>query len=176
MRGERLTDDTNQNLAEMAVDEEIDQDDDDEEDEDEGDENIDDFIVDEYGRPISESQRKRVIVHTDSALQEAQEIFGVDFDFEEFEKYDEAYDEDEMKRTMNIQMRKMLVKKYLAKRRPVVSAANASKLPLPPRAPVAVSSMCSSQMLCRRHFSPKQTKIFVQPIIPSASVPCGTCQ
>ena len=29
------------------------------------------------------------------ALQEAQDIFGVDFDFEEFEKYDEDYEEDE---------------------------------------------------------------------------------
>ena len=29
------------------------------------------------------------------ALQEAQDIFGVDFDFEEFEQYDDDYNEEE---------------------------------------------------------------------------------
>lgn len=29
-----------------------------------------------------------------SALQEAQDIFGVDFDFDEFSKYQDDYDED----------------------------------------------------------------------------------
>lgn len=29
------------------------------------------------------------------ALQEAQDIFGVDFDYDEFEKYDDDYDEEE---------------------------------------------------------------------------------
>lgn len=32
---------------------------------------------------------------THSALQEAQDIFGVDFDFDDFEKYGDDYEEDE---------------------------------------------------------------------------------
>ena len=55
----------------------------------------DDFIVDEEGRSISKGKKKKKQkIHTDSALQEAQEIFGVDFDFADFEKYDEDEDED----------------------------------------------------------------------------------
>lgn len=61
----------------------------------------DDFIVDDYGNSISEKKRKRRPVFTDAALQEGQDIFGVDFDFDEFDKYsedgyaDESADEDE---------------------------------------------------------------------------------
>lgn len=49
----------------------------------------DDFIVDDYGNSISEKKRKRRPVFTDAALQEGQDIFGVDFDYDEFDKYDE---------------------------------------------------------------------------------------
>ncbi|GFO10563.1 LOW QUALITY PROTEIN: transcription elongation factor spt6, partial [Plakobranchus ocellatus] len=61
---------------------------------------VDDFIVDAYGNSISKGKKKkRQKIHTDAALQEAQEIFGVDFDFADFEKYDEdeedSEDEDE---------------------------------------------------------------------------------
>nr|KAG5690166.1 hypothetical protein BaRGS_013623 [Batillaria attramentaria] len=49
---------------------------------------IDDFIVDDEGKPISKGKKKKHIIHSDAALQEAQDIFGVDFNFEEFEQYD----------------------------------------------------------------------------------------
>ncbi|KAG8224517.1 hypothetical protein J437_LFUL004208 [Ladona fulva] len=55
----------------------------------------DDFIVDDDGRPITEKRRKRKAIFSDAALQEAQDIFGVDFDFDEFEKYDDEYEEEE---------------------------------------------------------------------------------
>ncbi|XP_028156739.1 transcription elongation factor SPT6 [Ostrinia furnacalis] len=57
----------------------------------------DDFIVDDDGRPIAERKKKRKPIFTDASLQEGQDIFGVDFDYDEFEKYgDEDYeDEDE---------------------------------------------------------------------------------
>uniref|UniRef100_A0A1B6CNX7 Transcription elongation factor spt6 n=1 Tax=Clastoptera arizonana TaxID=38151 RepID=A0A1B6CNX7_9HEMI len=56
----------------------------------------DDFIVDDDGRPIADKRRKRKPIFTDAALQEAQDIFGVDFDYDEFGKYGEdEYDEDE---------------------------------------------------------------------------------
>ncbi|KAL1440168.1 hypothetical protein MTO96_009978 [Rhipicephalus appendiculatus] len=54
----------------------------------------DDFIVDDDGQPITKSKKKRHIKYTDHALQEAQDIFGVDFDFDEFSKYQDDYDED----------------------------------------------------------------------------------
>ncbi|CAN7987050.1 unnamed protein product [Ixodes hexagonus] len=54
----------------------------------------DDFIVDDDGQPITKGKKKRHIKYTDSALQEAQDIFGVDFDFEEFSKYQDEYDEE----------------------------------------------------------------------------------
>ncbi|KAH9503861.1 Transcription elongation factor SPT6 [Bulinus truncatus] len=51
---------------------------------------VDDFIVDEEGNSISKGKKKKKHkIHSDAALQEAQEIFGVDFDFADFEKYDE---------------------------------------------------------------------------------------
>ncbi|XP_073971663.1 transcription elongation factor Spt6 isoform X2 [Rhodnius prolixus] len=55
----------------------------------------DDFIVDDEGRPIADKRKKRKIF-SDAALQEAQDIFGVDFDYDDFEKYGEdEYEEDE---------------------------------------------------------------------------------
>lgn len=56
----------------------------------------DDFIVDDYGNSISEKKRKRRPVFTDAALQEGQDIFGVDFDYDEFDKYEEDEYEDEV--------------------------------------------------------------------------------
>ncbi len=36
-----------------------------------------------------------MFIECSSALQEAQDIFGVDFDFDDFEKYDDEYDGEE---------------------------------------------------------------------------------
>ncbi|XP_065201238.1 transcription elongation factor SPT6 [Planococcus citri] len=55
----------------------------------------DDFIVDDDGRPITAGKKKRKHIFNDAALQEAQDIFGVDFDFDDFEKYGEEYDEED---------------------------------------------------------------------------------
>ncbi|KAG5681165.1 hypothetical protein PVAND_010625 [Polypedilum vanderplanki] len=55
----------------------------------------DDFIVDDYGNSIAEKRKKRKPVFTDAALQEGQDIFGVDFDYNEFENYEEDEYEDE---------------------------------------------------------------------------------
>ncbi|XP_076670314.1 transcription elongation factor SPT6 isoform X2 [Andrena cerasifolii] len=65
---------------------------DDEESEDE-----DDFIVDGDGVPITEKRRKKKPIFSDAALQEAQDIFGIDFDYDEFGKYgeDEFAEEEE---------------------------------------------------------------------------------
>ncbi|XP_013397141.1 transcription elongation factor SPT6 isoform X3 [Lingula anatina] len=57
---------------------------------------VDDFIVDDEGQPISKTKKKKHIIHTDSALQEAQDIFGVDFDFADFDQYGSEYEEDEL--------------------------------------------------------------------------------
>ncbi|ESO97932.1 hypothetical protein LOTGIDRAFT_103494 [Lottia gigantea] len=57
---------------------------------------IDDFIVDDEGRPISKGKKKKHIIHSDRALQEAQDIFGVDFDIEEFADYDGESDEEDI--------------------------------------------------------------------------------
>nr|XP_018907506.1 PREDICTED: transcription elongation factor SPT6-like [Bemisia tabaci] len=54
----------------------------------------DDFIVEDEGRPIASCQKKKPIL-ADAALQEAQDIFGVDFDFDEFDRYGDEYDEEE---------------------------------------------------------------------------------
>src|SRR5699024_7523552 len=66
------------------------------EDEDDG------FIVDDNDRPIANRQRtKKSERFTDQALQQAQDVFGVDFDydevanFEENGEFDEELDEDE---------------------------------------------------------------------------------
>uniref|UniRef100_A0A8C7N0I6 Transcription elongation factor SPT6 n=1 Tax=Oncorhynchus kisutch TaxID=8019 RepID=A0A8C7N0I6_ONCKI len=68
----------------------------DEEEEEEGEEesDIDDFIVDDDGQPITKRRSKKFSGYTDAALQEAQEIFGGDFDFAEFDA-DGAYEQGE---------------------------------------------------------------------------------
>ncbi|XP_077150467.1 transcription elongation factor SPT6 [Ranitomeya variabilis] len=66
-----------------------------EEEEEDEESDIDDFIVDDDGQPLKKPKwRKKLPGYADAALQEAQEIFGVDFDYEEFEKYNE--DDEEM--------------------------------------------------------------------------------
>ncbi|KAL1252905.1 hypothetical protein QQF64_017598, partial [Cirrhinus molitorella] len=69
----------------------------DEEEEDDEESDIDDFIVDDDGQPITKKKGKKFSGYTDAALQEAQEIFGGDFDFAEFdtEAYDHAEEEEE---------------------------------------------------------------------------------
>ncbi|XP_058833149.1 transcription elongation factor SPT6 isoform X1 [Topomyia yanbarensis] len=59
----------------------------DEEEDEESD--ADDFIVDDDGVPISDKRKKKKHIFTDASLQEGQDIFGVDFDYDEFEKYDD---------------------------------------------------------------------------------------
>ncbi|XP_059382416.1 transcription elongation factor SPT6 [Carassius carassius] len=70
---------------------------DDEEEEEDEESDIDDFIVDDDGQPITKKKGKKFSGYTDAALQEAQEIFGGDFDFAEFdtEAYDNAEEEEE---------------------------------------------------------------------------------
>nr|XP_033334830.1 transcription elongation factor SPT6-like [Megalopta genalis] len=59
-------------------------------------EDEDDFIVDGDGVPITEKKKKRKPIFSDAALQEAQDIFGIDFDYDEFEKYGEdGFEEEE---------------------------------------------------------------------------------
>uniref|UniRef100_A0A668VNX6 Transcription elongation factor spt6 n=1 Tax=Oreochromis aureus TaxID=47969 RepID=A0A668VNX6_OREAU len=79
-----------------AVDEPLQQPDDDEEGEDE-ESDIDDFIVDDDGQPITKKRGKKFSGYTDAALQEAQEIFGGDFDFADFDAdaYDQGEEEEE---------------------------------------------------------------------------------
>lgn len=82
----------------------------------------DDFIVDDYGNSISEKKRKRRPVFTDAALQEGQDIFGVDFDFDEFDKYsedgyaDESADEDEYEDDDREKQTKKSKRKNIAKK------------------------------------------------------------
>ncbi|XP_055370819.1 transcription elongation factor SPT6 isoform X2 [Condylostylus longicornis] len=66
-------------------------------DEDEDEESdADDFIVDDDGQPIAQKKKKRQRIHGDATLQEGQDIFGVDFDYDEFSKYDDdEYEEEE---------------------------------------------------------------------------------
>ncbi|XP_014608543.1 PREDICTED: transcription elongation factor SPT6 isoform X1 [Polistes canadensis] len=62
----------------------------------EGDDDMNDFIVDEDGRSLAEKRLKKKPIFSDAALQEAQDIFGVDFDFDEFGKFgEEDYEEEE---------------------------------------------------------------------------------
>uniref|UniRef100_A0A3Q3MQZ6 SPT6 homolog, histone chaperone and transcription elongation factor n=1 Tax=Mastacembelus armatus TaxID=205130 RepID=A0A3Q3MQZ6_9TELE len=58
---------------------------------------IDDFIVDDDGQPITKKRGKKFSGYTDAALQEAQEIFGGDFDFADFDAdaYDQGEEEEE---------------------------------------------------------------------------------
>ncbi|XP_058804062.1 transcription elongation factor SPT6 isoform X2 [Phymastichus coffea] len=55
----------------------------------------DDFIVDDDGEPIRKPGPRKKHIFNDVALQEAQDIFGIDFDYDEFEKYGDDYEEDE---------------------------------------------------------------------------------
>ncbi|GFR31977.1 transcription elongation factor SPT6 [Trichonephila clavata] len=64
--------------------------------ESEGESDESDFIVDDDGQPISKAKKKRHIKYNDAALQEAQEIFGVDFDYKDFAQEEDEYDEDEI--------------------------------------------------------------------------------
>ncbi|CAD7091358.1 unnamed protein product [Hermetia illucens] len=65
----------------------------DEEEDEESD--ADDFIVDDDGRPIAEKKKKRRAIFGDASLQEGQDIFGVDFDYDDFAKYDDDEYEEE---------------------------------------------------------------------------------
>lgn len=65
-----------------------------EEDEEDEESDADDFIVDDDGNPLEKKKRSRRIFN-DAHLQEGQDIFGVDFDYDEFEKYEENDYEDE---------------------------------------------------------------------------------
>lgn len=62
---------------------------------DEGEESdgMDDFIVDDAATDGRGTKQKRQIVHKDPSLQQAQNIFGVDFDFEDFEQFGEQISE-----------------------------------------------------------------------------------
>ncbi|CAG0894422.1 unnamed protein product [Darwinula stevensoni] len=53
----------------------------------------DDFIVGDDDQPIRRKKKKHIF--SDQALQEAQDIFGVEFDYEEFATYDEAEEEED---------------------------------------------------------------------------------
>lgn len=67
-------------------------------DDDDGNESsdADDFIVDDDGVPITEKKKKKRPMFADASLQEGQDIFGVDFDYDEFKDYDEEdYEESE---------------------------------------------------------------------------------
>lgn len=63
---------------------------DDDESESESDDN---FIVDDNDQPIVRKSKKKGARYSDSAMQQAQEIFGVDFDFDDVDAEDD-YDED----------------------------------------------------------------------------------
>ncbi|KAH8293318.1 hypothetical protein KR018_001078 [Drosophila ironensis] len=64
-------------------------------DEEDTESDADDFIVDDNGRPIAEKKKKRRPIFTDASLQEGQDIFGVDFDYDDFSKYEEDEYEDD---------------------------------------------------------------------------------
>lgn len=55
-------------------------------------ESDDNFIVDDNDQPIARKSKKKGARYNDSAMQQAQEIFGVDFDFEDVDGEDD-YDE-----------------------------------------------------------------------------------
>ncbi|XP_078492453.1 transcription elongation factor SPT6 [Ciona intestinalis] len=59
---------------------------------------VNDFIVDDNGEPISKPQKgQKRRSKGDSALQHLQDIFGLDFDFEDIEKYgQDGYEDDEI--------------------------------------------------------------------------------
>ncbi|XP_001355099.4 transcription elongation factor SPT6 [Drosophila pseudoobscura] len=64
-------------------------------DEEDSESDADDFIVDDNGRPIADKKKKRRPIFTDASLQEGQDIFGVDFDYDDFSKYEEDEYEDD---------------------------------------------------------------------------------
>lgn len=53
----------------------------------------DNFIVDDDDQPIRPKTKKKGAKYTDSAMQQAQEIFGVDFDYEDVD--DDGFDDEE---------------------------------------------------------------------------------
>ena len=59
------------------------------------DEDIGNFIVDEEGRPIERKKAKKKHIFEDSQRQLAEDIFGVAFDYDEFEQYDEKSESDQ---------------------------------------------------------------------------------
>ena len=87
-------------------------------------EDVNDFIVDEDGQPIKRDRKqKKKHIFTDSARQMAEDIFGVAFDYDEFEQYggdeyesdeeddEEDIDEDDEERQEAKQRKKMRKKK-----------------------------------------------------------------
>merc|ERR1712126_36704 len=65
-------------------------------------EDIGGFIVDEQGRPIERKKAKKKHIFEDSQRQLAEDIFGVAFDYDEFDQYagseeseSDEYDEEE---------------------------------------------------------------------------------
>ncbi|XP_063383869.1 transcription elongation factor SPT6 [Cydia fagiglandana] len=84
------SDEEDENRSESAAPREVEYD----EEGEEGESDADDFIVDDDGKPIAKKKRKPIF--TDASLQEGQDIFGVDFDYDEFDKYgDEDSEEDD---------------------------------------------------------------------------------
>ncbi len=57
--------------------------------------------MDDEGQPIADKRRKRKPIFTDAALQEAQDIFGVDFDYDDLERDEEEEYDEEGKYTFN---------------------------------------------------------------------------
>ncbi|XP_076154074.1 transcription elongation factor SPT6 [Alosa pseudoharengus] len=68
-----------------------------EEEEEDEESDIDDFIVDDDGQPLRKKKGKKFSGYTDAALQEAQEIFGGDFDYSDFdaEPFDQGEEEED---------------------------------------------------------------------------------
>jgi transcription elongation factor SPT6 len=54
----------------------------------------DSFIVDDDGKPIHSHKARGTRRFDDAALQEAQDIFGLDFDVEDLEEMEDEYDEE----------------------------------------------------------------------------------
>lgn len=51
--------------------------------------------MDDEDRPLTDKRKKKKPIFADHTLQEAQDIFGVDFDYDDFEKYEDQYYEGE---------------------------------------------------------------------------------
>ncbi|KAH8236737.1 hypothetical protein KR026_009703 [Drosophila bipectinata] len=93
-RFKRLLRQDNDSDGEEELVDEFDGDNEVDEDSDEGDyeSDPDDFIVDDNDQPITERKKKRPSIFSDACLQESQDIFGVDFDYDEFSKYEDDSD------------------------------------------------------------------------------------